>query len=36
MAKKTQEQVKQELLIDELIKGYDGPESFWGGFDEKW
>jgi len=30
MAKKTQEQVKQELLIDELIKGYDGPESFWG------
>jgi len=30
MAKKTQEQAKQERLIDELIKGYDGPESFWG------
>lgn len=30
MAKKTQEQAKQEQLIDELIKGYDGPESFWG------
>jgi putative transposase len=30
MAKKTWEQVKQELLIDELIKEYKGPESFWG------
>jgi putative transposase len=27
---KTQEQLKQEQLIDELIKGYTGPESFWG------
>ncbi len=30
MAKKTLEQLKQEQLIDELIKGYTGPESFWG------
>jgi len=30
MAKKTPEQLKQEQLIDELIKGYSGPESFWG------
>jgi transposase-like protein len=30
MAKKTQEQLKQEQLIDELLKDYTGPESFWG------
>ena len=30
MAKKTQERAKQEQLIDELIKDYKGPESFWG------
>ena len=27
---KLQEQLKQEQLIDELLKGYTGPESFWG------
>ena len=27
---KSQEQLKQEQLIDELLKGYTGPESFWG------
>jgi hypothetical protein len=37
MAKKTQEstgrltaQKQKEKLIDELLKDYDGPESFWG------
>lgn len=30
MARKTQDQLKQEQLIDELLKGYTGPESFWG------
>lgn len=30
MAKKTQKQKQQHRLIDELLKDYDGPESFWG------
>jgi len=30
MAKKTQQEKQKERLIDELLKDYDGPESFWG------
>jgi|FrelakmetLWP11LW_1041352.scaffolds.fasta_scaffold15875_1 putative transposase len=30
MAKKTDEQKQQDRLIDELLKDYRGPESFWG------
>lgn len=30
MAKKTGEQKQQDKLIDELLKGYDGPDTFWG------
>jgi putative transposase len=30
MAKKTEQQKQQEQLIDELLKDYKGPESFWG------
>ena len=30
MAKKTQLEKQKEKLIDELLKDYDGPESFWG------
>jgi putative transposase len=30
MAKKTQQQKQKEQLIDELLKDYNGPESFWG------
>lgn len=30
MAKKTQKEKQKEKLIDELLKDYDGPESFWG------
>ena len=30
MAKKTEEQKQQDRLIDELLKDYRGPESFWG------
>lgn len=30
MAKKTDEQKQQDRLIDELLKDYKGPESFWG------
>jgi len=31
MAKQTPEEKRKNELIDELIKGYNGPESFWGG-----
>ncbi len=30
MAKTTEQQKQQEQLIDELLKDYKGPESFWG------
>lgn len=30
MAKKTQQEKQNQKLIDELLKDYDGPESFWG------
>jgi len=30
MAKQTQQEKQNEKLIDELLKDYDGPESFWG------
>ena len=30
MAKKTDEQKRRDALIDELLKDYRGPESFWG------
>ena len=30
MAKQTPEEKRKQELIDELIKDYDGPESFWG------
>jgi putative transposase len=30
MAKQTQQEKDKQKLIDELIKDYDGPESFWG------
>ena len=30
MAKQTQQEKQKEKLIDELLKDYDGPESFWG------
>ncbi len=30
MAKLTQKQKQKQRLIDELLKDYDGPESFWG------
>jgi len=30
MAKKTQQEKQKEKLIDELLKDYNGPESFWG------
>jgi len=30
MAKKTQQERQKEKLIDELLKDYDGPKSFWG------
>jgi putative transposase len=30
MAKQTQQEKDKQNLIDELIKDYDGPESFWG------
>ena len=30
MAKKTQQENQKQELIDELLKDYDGPESFWG------
>jgi len=30
MAKKTQQEKQKQKLIDELLKDYDGPESFWG------
>lgn len=30
MAKQTPEEKRRDELIDELLKGYDGPDSFWG------
>ena len=30
MAKQTPEEKRKQELIDELLKDYDGPESFWG------
>lgn len=30
MAKQTPQEKRKQQLIDELIKDYDGPESFWG------
>lgn len=30
MAKQTEEQKRRNVLIDELLKDYQGPESFWG------
>ena len=30
MARKTQKEKQKQKLIDELLKDYDGPESFWG------
>ena len=30
MAKQTQQEKDNQKLIDELLKDYDGPESFWG------
>ena len=30
MAKKTPQEKQKQKLIDELLKDYDGPESFWG------
>ena len=30
MARQTQQEKQNEKLIDELLKDYDGPESFWG------
>jgi len=30
MAKQTDEQKRRDELIDELLKDYKGPESFWG------
>jgi hypothetical protein len=30
MAKQTDEQKRRDELIDELLKDYQGPESFWG------
>ena len=30
MAKQTQQDKRKQQLIDELLKDYDGPESFWG------
>ena len=30
MAKKPQQDKRKQQLIDELLKDYDGPESFWG------
>ena len=30
MAKPTPEEKRRDELIDELLKGYDGPDSFWG------
>jgi len=30
MARKTQQEKQKQKLIDELLKDYDGPESFWG------
>lgn len=30
MAKQTPEEKRKQELIDELIKDYNGPESFWG------
>jgi len=30
MAKKTQQEKQKQKLVDELLKDYDGQESFWG------
>ena len=30
MAKQTPQEKRKQELIDELIKDYDGPDSFWG------
>lgn len=30
MTKQTEEQKRRDELIDELLKGYQGPDSFWG------
>ena len=30
MAKQTPQEKRKHELIDELLKDYDGPESFWG------
>lgn len=30
MAKQTPQEKRRDELIDELLKGYDGPDSFWG------
>ena len=30
MAGKTQQEKQKQKLIDELLKDYDGPKSFWG------
>lgn len=30
MAKQTPEEKRRDELIDELPKGYNGPDSFWG------
>jgi len=30
MAKQTQQEKQKQKLIDELLRDYDGPESFWG------
>ena len=30
MAKQTPQETRKQELIDELLKDYDGPESFWG------
>ena len=30
MARKTRQEQQKQKLIDELLKDYDGPESFWG------
>ena len=30
MTRKTQQQKRQQQLLDELLQDYDGPESFWG------
>ncbi|MBI9018349.1 MAG: hypothetical protein JEZ07_13935 [Phycisphaerae bacterium] len=30
MARQTPEEKRRDEIIDELLKGYDGPASFWG------